>query len=200
MKTIKILSVDFDYFMDTDLDTRNDLFPNGFDEMPLEELNKKWNDAYVKYPQLKDIGLTSDYDQIKDILSRVKGDFFVSPTHKDIKQLLDNIPLDVQIEIVNVDFHHDMYCYYSKDTNYNCSTWLRRLIEERPYTRAFWCRREDSDTRVLWGEVEIPHTIGLDVIKYDTFDMCFICESPEWSLPHLHSKYEELIEVLRNKG
>lgn len=199
MKTINILSIDFDYFVDTSLDVRNNIFHNGYDEATEEELKNMWNSVYVNHPQVQDIGVTYDYPIIKDLIKSIKGDFLISPTHKDIKQLLDKIPLDVQINIVNVDFHHDMYCYYKGD-DYNCSTWLRRLVEDRPNTNAVWCRREDSDTRVLWGEVDIPHHIGLDVILHSKFDMCFICESPEWTPPHLHSHYEELVEILKNKG
>lgn len=200
MKPIKILSIDFDYFIDTDITTRNDIFPDGADEMPLEELSSKWVDVYKNYPFVEGLGVINDYDQIKELLSDPKfvlgRNVFSSPTHKDIYRFLcmqDFTGNDV-LEVYNIDFHHDMYHYrIPNGDRVNCSNWARVMLEDFPKSTYKWIRREDSEIYTLFGEVECEHTTSLEGL--DDIDFIFICESPEWTPPHLHDKYLDLIRA-----
>lgn len=196
-KTIKLLSVDFDYFIDIDKDTRNNKFPDGLDDAPRYQLSKMWKDAYLKHPELENIGLVQ-FDLIKEYVNKSKYELgrnmFLADSHKDIKKVIDMIPLDVDIEVYNIDFHHDYYHFYTGGDRYNCGNWVRRLLEDRPSTQVTWFRRIDSETVTLEGEVPFRHTPFLPMeLKFIDADYIFICESPEWTPPHLHRKFVDII-------
>lgn len=194
-----ILSIDFDYFIDVSLEERNIFFPDGSDEIPKDKLKSMWEESYRNYPKLKETGVIEDFYFMKDFLKTLdigKSNFLKADTHKDIKTILDMIPKDVKIRIVNIDFHHDYYHYFTGGDNYNCGNWLRRLIEDRPDTSVKWIRRDDSQISSLEGEFPFEHTTDMKSLLNDTFQYVFICESPEWSPPHLNYKFKELADIL----
>jgi len=121
-----------------------------------------------------------------------KANFYKADNHKSIRKITDIIPWNFNLKIVNIDFHHDYYHYYSGGDTYNCGNWLRRLIEERPDAKVKWIRRKDSQIYSLEGEFPFEHTTDLKSIFKENFDYVFICRSPEWSPPHLSKKFEEL--------
>ena len=200
---VGILSIDFDYFIDASSLERDIYFPTGSDEIPKDQLKSMWKDKYLKYPQLMDVGVIDVFYFIKKLLQFLSihnNNFYKADTHKYIKQLIDLIPWNKQLRIVNIDFHHDYYHYYKGGDNYNCGNWLRRLIEERPHTNVTWIRRKDSQINSLEGEFPYEHTTDIKSIANDRFHYVFICRSPEWSPPHLSDKFEELAgAVLRTK-
>ena len=157
----------------------------------------------MKYPELKDVGVIHEYYLLKDFLMSLniqKANFYKADNHKSIRKIIGVIPWNSRLKIVNIDFHHDYYHYYSGGDNYNCGNWLRRLIEERPDTKVKWIRRKDSQIYSLEGEFPFEHTTDLKSIFNEKFDYVFICRSPEWSPPHLSKKFEELAwSVLRGK-
>lgn len=199
MKPIKILSIDFDYFIDTDIKTRNTMFPDGADEMPSRELEDKWIETYVRYPHTRDIGVIPQFDAVLDLLKeerfKLGKNVTVYPSHKDLyPTILNAFPKDTHLEIYNIDFHHDMY--HLGGDQYNCSNWARRILEEYPNATYKWFRRVDSERMTLFGEVDCYHSpfmpTELKQIQED-IDLVFICLSPEWTPPHLHKKYRQLV-------
>lgn len=196
-KRVKILSIDFDYFINTDIATRNTKFPDGLDDAPKHQLEQMWKDAYTKYPEIEDIGLVQ-YDLVKEYVQKPKyilgKNLFLADSHKEIKKIIDMIPKEQGIDMYNIDFHHDFYHFFTGGEEYNCGNWVRRLLEDRPDTNMMWFRRTDSETRTLEGEVTFPHSPFLPLeLKFIDADYIFICESPEWTPPHLHSQFVELI-------
>lgn len=197
MKRIKVLSIDFDYFINASIGTRNDIFPDGADEVPKEEMQKLWEDMYREYPMTKFIDVIDEYNIVCNFLRhpkyRLTENVFMAESHKDIREVLECLPNP--LDVYNIDFHHDMYTFYTGGDNYNCSTWARRLLEDRPDTKYTWIRRKDSDTRVLGGEVECEHTTRLhNLLSVLEVDYVFICMSPEWTPPHLEPLYKDMIE------
>lgn len=47
---------------------------------------------------------------------------FLSETHRSIKQVIDRLPRGEPLRIVNVDFHHDYYHYYTGKTTATAAT------------------------------------------------------------------------------
>lgn len=199
---VGILSIDFDYFLDVCIKERDIYFPDGSDEIPKDKLALMWEERYKKYPKLKEIGVIKEFYLLKSFLQNLKiskDNIHKSDTHKDIKKLINKIPINKQLYIVNIDFHHDYYHYYRGEDIYNCGNWLRRVIEDRPDTKIKWIRREDSQLYSLEGIFPFEHTTDIKSIFNDKFEYIFICKSPEWSPPHLIDKYEELAHILVNK-
>lgn len=191
MKKIKILSIDFDYFIKATLEERNTKFPDGLDNAPPEMLRQMWSEAYLKYPEILDIGVTNTYDYMCCYLRSHKfKKVLVADSHKEIQQLINTIPESTKLEVYNIDFHHDMYHYFSSGEEINCGNWARKLVYEKD-NKYIWIKREDSDTRTIFGEVECKIKSYLRVaLKGIKFDYVFLCKSPEWTPPHLDLDYE----------
>jgi len=195
---VRILSIDCDYFIAASATERDLYFPRGSDETPLNKLRSMWKALYREHPQIEDIGVIEEYYAMKNylILSNIKEEaFYRSNTHKSIKDIIDAIPARWPLRIVNIDFHHDFYHYFSGGNYCNCGNWLRRVVEERPETEVKWIRREDSQICSLEGEFPYEHSTDIRPVFDEVFDIVFICRSPEWSPPHLKSVYDELVRA-----
>lgn len=199
----RILSIDFDYFIDASSKERDLYFPQGGEGIPSDRLTNIWIEKYKEYPELAGLGVIEDFYILKDFLINLdipEENFVIADNHKFIKNMIDDIPVKSQLMIVNIDFHHDYYHYYTGGDKCNCGNWLRRLLEERPDTKVKWIRRRDSQLISLDGELPFEHTDDIRAIYNERFDYLFLCRSPEWSPPHLLDKYIELIKICDMKS
>lgn len=186
----RILSIDFDYFIDTDINTRNFKFPDGIDDKPLDELAKDWKSMYDHYPEIKDIGVTSQYQVIFNHLYYKRFDkVVVAESHKEIAQILAEIKEEDELQVVNFDFHHDNYI--SGGNTLDCANWVRHLKEMKPDADIVWVRRKDSEIASLTGEFPYEHTTSIAPIGHN-FDYVFLCFSPEWTPPHLRYLFDDM--------
>ncbi|HLV08746.1 MAG TPA: hypothetical protein VKY40_00910 [Halanaerobiales bacterium] len=196
---IGILSIDFDYFIDVSARERDLYFPDGSDEIPDDELKSMWEERYLRYPELKNVGVIDDFYFLKEYLKELnipEENFIEADSHKSIKKtIIDKIPESCRLKIVNIDFHHDYYHFYKGKDYCNCGNWLRRVVEERPGTKVLWIRRKDSQLYSLEGIFPFEHTDDIKSILNEKFDYVFICRSPEWSPLHLINKFEELASM-----
>lgn len=201
MKKIKILSIDFDYFINTDINTRNTKFPNGLDEAPKELIHQMWSESYAQFPEINDIGVIKGYDFICNYLkAHTFSKVLIADSHKEIKQLIDEVPKDVPLDVYNIDFHHDMYHYFSSGEEVNCGNWARKLIHEGRYYNSdyIWIKRKDSDVMTLSGEVCCyKKTYLKTALRGIKFDYVFLCKSPEWTPPHLDKYYQNMINCIK---
>lgn len=189
----RILSIDFDYFIDTDLATRNDKFPDGVDVKPKPQLDAEWQLFYDQYPEIKEIGVIDDFDLMKNNLSSLRfGEVVVADSHRDIGKLFPLIKDGDDLEVIHIDFHHDNYLGMSHEID--CSNWLRVLMDKRDLskTRIEWIKRSDSETSSIAGE--FPYCSTEDFVIDGEFDYIFLCFSPEWTPPHLYKKFVELCQ------
>lgn len=187
----RILSIDFDYFIDTDIDTRNDLFPDGVDEKPKDELNKEWSEMYKHSAELVDIGVIDTFETCCNILKNLRfGKVIVADSHKEIASIFPHLNPKDNLEVINIDFHHDNYI--SGGNNVDCANWVRHLMNKFPQTDFSWYRRFDSELISLEGV--FPYKSTTDFVIEGEFDYIFICFSPEWTPPHLYPKFKELCQ------
>lgn len=196
---IAILSIDFDYFIAANAQERDEYFLRGGESIPREELPALWAEKYAGYPQISAVDVIPEFSAFRAFLRSLNLDaakVFLSETHRSIKQVIDRLPRGEPLRIVNVDFHHDYYHYYTGEDYCNCGNWLRRVVEERPATSVKWIRREDSQLATLEGDFPFEHTTDLFSVCRERFSCVFMCRSPEWSPPHLSSRYQELIRAL----
>lgn len=186
----RILSIDFDYFIDTDIDTRNNKFPDGIDEKTEKELVREWGIMYDKYPEIHSIGVIEDFNKCCEELSNLEtGKVLISNSHKDIAKLFPLIDPQDKLEVIHIDFHHDNYI--SSGSKLDCANWVRHLMQLRyENTRIEWIRRNDSETVSLEGV--FPYYTTRDFRIDGEYDYIFICLSPEWTPPHLIILFEEL--------
>lgn len=194
-----ILSIDFDYFVAASAHEREEYFLRGGEDIPREQLPNLWTQRYAEHPQLESIGVVQQFYVVRNLLASLElkpSQVFVSETHRAIKEVVDALPRGTQLRIVNVDFHHDYYHYFTQGGYCNCGNWLRRVMEERPDTKVTWIRREDSQIATLEGDFPFEHTTELSCLFEEKFTCVFLCRSPEWSPPHLTKRYKELVLAL----
>lgn len=208
----RILSLDWDYFVNATAKQRALLFPDGGNENISYTLQDFiWNSRYSSSPEIKDISLlTEDYHKVECILANFvrkylysnvanpHREILVTVSHKWIYDfILQRTNEREQFEVYNVDFHHDMYNLKTEDQEVNCGNWVNCLREKRPNMKYFWIPREDSETEVLGGKKVPCKTKKLKNIEDFAFDYVFICRSDCWSPPHLDSHFERLWKEIR---
>lgn len=193
----RILSIDFDYFIDTDINTRNEKFPDGSDNHLTDDaIQDMWFYFYNKHPEIHNIGVTESFFNIQYFLSKLeKGRVLVAESHADIiKVLVDTDILKEELEVINIDFHHDTYI--TGGNNFDCANWVRHLMTSKPDTNFTWVKREDSEVYSLEGV--FPYKSTEDYINTITkeYDYIFLCFSPEWTPPHLRPYFKELCRAV----
>lgn len=207
---MKILSIDWDYFIDCTSRERAILFPDGGNEYISPALQMFIWDSHYSTPDLqrsyvgkslKEIKVRErDFNSILKIIERFKGTVppVVAISHRFIYPLImDNSSPETPIQLYNVDFHHDRYYYRNPDRGeVNCGNWVNYIFESRPNTEYYWVKREDSEEESLGGKVDyIPATI--EDLKEIDFDVIFLCRSDCWSPPHLDTYFNVLAKAMK---
>lgn len=194
---MRILSIDFDYFIHASMEVREMCFPDGHDNLSEQMTKFLWDRRYEFHDNLKDIGLIKDYDKMCDFLRSLrKGKVLFADSHRDIQYLFKEIKPDEELELINIDFHHDMYI--TGGDNLDCGNWLRFLVDLKPDAKITWVRREDSDIESLCGEFPYYHTTDIKEVQGE-FDFIFLCFSSPWTPPHLYSDFLIMCSKLVNR-
>jgi len=189
---MKILSIDWDYFINCSDDFRTLYFPDGGNEdIGSAMSNFIWSQRYAQNPDIEKVKVReSDIDTVKKIIDNPEHFFYFISTdsHKHLGEflLVDSMADKVKdLEIVNIDHHHDAYNIGEK---LNCGNWINKLEEAHPDVKIRWVNNCDSD------KTDDPHItcVSLDSIKGETFDIVYLCRSGIWSPPHLDKQFTAL--------
>lgn len=183
---MNILSIDWDFFMDVSDMERTMYFPDGGNEgIGLGVSTMVWLTRYL-YNSLEDIGVVKEYETLLEKLSEygpVK--VIITDSHKWMATMCEDIE---QINIWNIDFHHDAF----GDGPLNCGNWVNVLKREKDVT-VKWIGREDSledrdglTERCSWEE--LPEEV----------DWIYLCRSSVWSPPHLDGLFCRLAEEVED--
>lgn len=217
---LKVLSIDWDYFVDASYIYRARYFPDGGEFSPTIE-NHVWGGRYsaaiVNKSPITNIGIKEkEYKDICTILKNHKDlvAYSIGLSHKSIidflielrkeqkehitKTLFD-IPLEnIKFDITNIDFHHDIYTTNDQD---DCGNWALNLNKKYNMLNSYtWIKQKDSD--------EFDHNIltcqskesdNIKDILNERYDAIFICKSTLWSPPHLDNKFNKMCECLIGK-
>lgn len=190
---MRILSIDFDYFIDATMETREMCFPDGHDNLSPAMTKFLWDRRYDFHDNLKDIGVIEDYDKMCELLKNTEcRRVLIADSHKEIEKFFSEIRPDEDLELINIDFHHDMYV--TGGDTLDCGNWLRFLVDLKQDAKITWVRREDSDVESLSGTFPYYHTTDITEVQGE-FDLIFICFSSPWTPPHLYDKFLEMISV-----
>lgn len=189
---MRVLSIDYDYFMKADASCRLGLFPDGGREMG-EDLNRIiWSQHYsmaeIYGHPITDIECDEEsLSFVRDVaLAQKKAVYMFADSHAEIYPFIRYLLSGREkAEVHNIDFHHDAYGE-GKKGEVHCGNWLEVLHDTKKLSKAFWVSREESDKDDMpdWIIPEELHDIeGLE------FDCVFACRSSWWSPPHLDSKF-----------
>lgn len=193
---MRILSIDFDYFIDTNMETRMMCFPDGHDNFSPALTQFIWNSRYDFHDNIRNLGVIEDYNKMCDFLkNRSVGRVLIADSHRGIEKFFSEVSPDEDLEIINIDFHHDMYI--TGGNTLDCGNWLRFLADLKPDTNIKWVMREDSDTEALTGEFPYPTTTDISEVQGE-FDLIFICFSSPWTPPHLKPRFDEMCKCVEH--
>lgn len=200
--TINILSIDFDFFQDVDADVIKNCYPDGVD-ISTEMSRIVWSSRYMTEEAISNVKIRKDaLDKMKKILSKCPADakVLISHTHKDIYDMISdlvekkNIP---NLNIINVDMHHDMF---NENFELDCGNWIKFVSQSYP-TKITWIANPIS--REVYGLKDHEYDIikaNLDAIKNpESIDAVFLCRSDAWVPPHLDKYFNELVEMIGKK-
>lgn len=193
MKTTHILSIDFDYFQQTDEETAKSNYPDGHDLNP--ELSAIcWSDHYrnERYP-IRDITVNQkEIDALKSLLlnQRDVKECMIALSHVSIYNFITSkAESEKLLHITNIDMHHDMF---NNNKTLDCGNWLSHISKQ--YKLALeWVVNPISES--CYGLDErfsniLFHTIK--DLKNQQYQYIFLCRSDMWTPPHLDRNFDEL--------
>lgn len=183
---MRVLSIDWDYFMDVSSFERAIYFPDGGNEdIGLNISTACWATMYL-CNNLEGVGVIHDYDRILEKLKSYRPDrIMITDSHKWLATMCKDVD---DLTIWNIDFHHDAFGYGPL----NCGNWVNVLKRNKDVT-VKWIGREDSEEdkegfteRCSWDE--LPEDV----------DWIFLCRSFVWSPPHLDTMFCRLADIIED--
>jgi hypothetical protein len=106
------------------------------------------------------------------------------------------------VELVNIDFHHDMF---NGNKTLDCGNWIQYIKQEINNNDhellLRWITREESlnvykiynDSRMQRILDEKIISTDLSIIDNKGFDIIFLCRSDPWTPPHLDKHFSDLL-------
>lgn len=204
---MKVLSIDWDYFMNCSIDDRAMLFPDGGNEhVGIAMSNLIWATKYADNEKelLKIKTRVCALDKLKKWID--SGDYIyrlaVLDSHKHLGEFLLSEDMEKatssSLEVVNIDHHSDLY---DKGEAINCGNWLNRVLDARPHSRLTWIRNEDSEVEALADSYKDRVEITTDLeAASGSFDVIYLCRSSIWSAPHLDKEFSALARFLSKRA
>lgn len=196
---MKVLSVDFDYFVDATLPQRKSLFPNGGIEKSSSLNYFVWVTNYGNVPKkgLASLSTVSVFmDELRTVQNIIAAQhpeaFMLADSHRHAYDFICEYA-EEEVEVYNVDFHHDTM---EDNAEVHCGNWLSHLIHEGIVTKAYWCSKPDSNRKGSIVE-EIPFS----KLPRTGYDLIYVCRSSWWTPPHLDKYFiEHLAQPLVDSG
>lgn len=190
MSKLKVLSIDWDYFIDASMEQRCTLFPDGGNEnIPYYIRNFLWVTHFNQ--ELIDIGIKNEeFNIIKGVIASDFNKIMITDSHKHIYDFIEENFIEDKLEVTNIDFHHDLYGINDMKRNeVDCGNWMSKLFEN--YDCEYnWISQKDSDKELHSNIYEIKQLNFENLLSMD-FDLLFICKSSIWSPPHLDKYFNE---------
>lgn len=203
MKTLNVLSIDWDYFMNCSAKFRADHFPDGGNENIGSALaNLIWSQRYAFCPDIEKVKVrTKDLDILRNYVE--SNDFIYMFACMDSHKHLGEFLLDEgmrskydEIKITNIDHHSDMY---NMGEGINCGNWLNRVIDAYPKCEVKWIANEDSDMTLLDKYSDNVAVTDMKNGLSGDYDIIYLCRSSVWSAPHLDKQFSALSRFLRKR-
>lgn len=200
-KPLKILSIDWDYFIEADINQRYLLFPDTPSENYSEKIQEIiWSSRYTE-PKLNKIPIDmTALKKLENFLQNFPNEIYLAETHTFCYYLIKLKKENNQkLFLRNIDHHHDMY-YQNNNNKIQCGNWLYKTIQENPKGDYLWIKNPDSEmfnTNKLTKKLKT--TTELDKTLSEEYDIVFFCQSAMWSPPHLDHYYLEIFNKIRYK-
>lgn len=197
--TTKILSLDWDYFPDVPQKTRSLCFPDGLSEYNMDFTNFIWGKYYQEecIDRLMDVDVDENFEYVKDYLRNLDLSntlFASSSSHLSIVPMVNEYNISGDIELINIDYHHDTYDNANmQDNELDCGNWIT-FLRKNNNVEVTWIKREHS--MMPNEDKRLNIEMNIKTIKDFKPDYIFLSKSYPWSPPHLDEKFMELFQIM----
>lgn len=196
-ENLKVLSIDWDYFIDASMLERSMMFPDGGNESLSDAIaDFVWATRYSGQPLLESV--TLDINAFSNVKKRMKKwltpstKVMAADSHRHIYEfVVKNLKHNQKVDLYNIDFHHDAY---GASEEVNCGNWLNHMSDVI-HNPVLWVCRVDSDMEQRDHSIEIVKT-EMDDVPDEPFDLIFVCRSSCWSPPHLDKHFMSLMRYI----
>lgn len=195
MATYRILSIDWDYFIDASLVYRLHNFPDGhvFGQR-LESII--WSTHYASVTSLTKIGVNAKaLTKVKEYViarinsGRVKA-VFCAYNHDELYPFIHRHIGAVRgdkLSLTNIDFHHDTWDLDNGVVDSgNWLTHLKAEFGDSANMRWVGCKDSPGSDYSWLNPISLSAALKLE------YDYIFICRSGLWSPPHLDGRFNDL--------
>lgn len=198
-RSLKVLSVDWDFFIKVSNSDRFMLFPDGGrEDLPKEIKNIIWESLYgANREKLESIGVVNvlkrfKHDLLYSVKKHVPEKVVVRESHRFIYDEIVSFMESGKysgVDLLNIDFHHD--CFTSND-KVDCGNWLYHVMSK--YDGVYkWLSRNDSFVSPEHFVGNLKRLKRYFTIQNEKYDLIYICRSDMWSPPHLDDKFLGLL-------
>lgn len=204
MKSLKVLSIDMDFFQDVDIETLVNCYPDGHDWAAPMLAAFIWSSHYSNPYQNERLSKVacpeSLFNTLKAIIKNqdTSVPVLVSQSHLQIYDFIHEEMLVQErttLDLVNIDMHHDMFT--DAEDKVDCGNWVNAIMRDVP-AQVTWISHplssELMDDKSGDGVQVIVNSF--ETIKETQFDAIFLCRSDMWYAPHLDNKFQELVDLL----
>lgn len=215
MKPIKVLSIDFDYFVNATAEQRMTIFPDGHEHYGINVYNQVWISRYGECAELENIDVVEDeYTSLINYLNLLirrrqssETCLVVTNSHKWLYNVIAKDYMSCSIDVLHIDFHSDNYGLKDGVDCGNWVNWLEKFLKDTHKriwrtSKVTWLGREDSETaeetkffKVMNRSEKSLETVISDYFHNSVPDLIYICKSGSWSPPHLDDRFDELISL-----
>ena len=192
-----VLSIDFDIIMAPTIEYYNHMVPS-----------RKWEDIQMENPYMYNPKADlSHYNYLLCLLDKVitkETDIYVAYNHKMIIDFLSNTN---DVNIINIDHHHDLSYCLDKDNKDNCANWAERLFKNGKMKNYIWAKNINSQLPIddIQEKLKSYNYIIADFNELKgriinmKFDKVFLCMSPEWVPPYYQQLFYGILDLLNQK-
>lgn len=207
VRELRILSIDFDYFVNPTALQRALYFPDGGREMS-DTLNTfVWAGAYAhskiatkkagnEKNSLMQVELLKKPLQTIHNIVMAQGDirYMVADSHAHSYDFINENWDGSVTELYNVDFHHDTF---DVGEGVHCGNWLRWLLNDGTVDVAYWVNQPDSELAD-----NMTQMIPLSELPKTGYDLVYICRSGWWTPPHMDEAFIKYLArpLIENKN
>ena len=193
-KTLKVLSVDWDFFQNVDIETLF-YYPDGHD-LPTTLSSMIWANHYANDKENEKLQkVTVNETKLRELLDILMNQKHNTPiaivqSHIHIYDFILSHMKDYdRCDITNIDMHHDMF---NDNEELDCGNWVSHIKKTIPESNIKWIANLIS--LEAYGLDKLPIEYDFESIKNKKFDLIFICRSDIWSPPHLDKYFNMIVE------
>lgn len=206
-KKPRILSIDFDYFQDTERDTVVKYYPDGID-LPYPLSSIVWTNVYAKscpgYDDIQRVKINNDLLLIAEgviLCQNSNIPVIIKQSHLGIwEETKLRFDPDNGLYIAHVDFHHDFTNGYEEQGIVDCGNWLYFMTKIYKAKLRWYTRSVSLDCyKCSYDEMPAIRDDLLPLSMESDFDMIYICRSDAWIPPHLDCYFDRLVKLCEKK-